>query len=247
MLLFLLKLVESKEEAHDILSGKLVIPRLSDLKNEDPGEGAILLQPTELDHVLLRRKDTEVKIDPSDLAGAIRIQMDWMSHLNVYSMYAGHTGGFEYISSANKKEFEDHIKLPDQVLQKNKRYAVVTNNVTRFVERIENAVKSNSYFMLRGLVKYYGVASCPDSKQVDGLEWLLWKKEDFSYQREYRFIIGTGTIGKEPITLEIGDIRDCAFVMDSAEINDTIKIKLPEEVESDRKGGAKFLPKRSPA
>ena len=57
------------------------------------------------------------------------------------------------------------------------------------------------------------------------------KRVEFEYQREYRVAIDTGTEGLEPITLNIGNIADIAFAVNTDEIDLQITIDQPTDNE----------------
>ena len=44
-----------------------------------------------------------------------------------------------------------------------------------------------------------------------GKEAIFKKRDEYSYQKEYRFAIATGVQGSNPIILDIGDIKDISM------------------------------------
>ena len=231
MLYFFVKIYKEEEWADDLMAGRLYANRLSYFRKVekteeanayqgDPDEGAIVHQRDAINRVVLG------KYDMSDDVVQIKIQMDWMKHLNLFCVYAGHSGGFEEISQGNLAEFRKQIELPGEMLKFGD-YAVVIRNTSEFIGRVENAIRAQNYALYRGLVRYYD----PDVDNVEmghGLQPILHKPKAFSYQKEYRFVIGTGTVGEESVVLDIGDISDIAVRMDAGQINASLNVKIAD-------------------
>ena len=57
---------------------------------------------------------------------------------------------------------------------------------------------------------------------------IFTKRKKFSHEREFRFAIDTGTLGSEPITLNIGEIDDIAIRMNTSDINRQLSINIGE-------------------
>ena len=232
MLYFFVKIYKEEKWANDLMAGRLYANRLSyfrraekaeevGLYQGDPDEGSIVHQRHSIDKLMIGKQDMT-----NDVV-QIRIQMDWMKHLNLFCVYAGHSGSFEEISQDNLVAFRKQIELSDEMLRFGN-YAVVVSNTSEFINRVENAVKVQNFALYRGLVKYYD----PGVESVElghGLLPVLYKPGVFKYQKEYRFVIGTGTVGEESITLDIGDISDIAVKMDADEINGSLNVNLPDE------------------
>ena len=51
------------------------------------------------------------------------------------------------------------------------------------------------------------------------VEAAFWKQDSHHYQSEFRFALDTQTEGADPLTLEIGDIRNIALVFRTSELN----------------------------
>ena len=231
MLYFFVKIYKKEEWADDLMAGRLYANRLSyfrtvektetNVYQGDPDEGAIVHQRDALSKVVLG------KYDMSDDVEQIKIQMDWMKHLNLFCVYAGHSGCFKEISQDNLAEFRRQIEIPGEML-KFGNCAVVIRNTLEFIGRVEDAIRDQNFALYRGLVRYYD----PDVDRVEmghGLQPVLHKPKVFSYQKEYRFVIGTGTVGDEAVILDIGDISDIAVRMDAGQVNASLNVKIADD------------------
>ncbi|MEG0010305.1 MAG: hypothetical protein RR721_17030 [Aeromonas sp.] len=228
---FLVKIFDNKKYAQDFVDGKLFANRLSyfrrleehDKANRgDKYEGVVSwIQPEEASLVINGRSITE-------LAGPVSVQMNWHDDLNVFCIYAAHSGSFNYLSHENIDEFRKQLEIPEDCLKLGG-YAAVVTNFTQFFERIQNAVIENDYGMNAGLVDYY------DPNEFSGsfseTEAIFKKRSEFSHQKEYRFAFDTGASGETPLALDIGDISDIVTLCDAGKVNKILEIRLREETE----------------
>lgn len=223
MIFFLVKFLKEKQYADDLIRGKIFANRLSYYKTieetetsnrTDKHEGVVgWFQPGQGRLVL-----NEIDFTP-DLAGPIEIQKNWLNHLCVFCIYAGHSGDLdlENISSENIDLLRKQLEIPEACLELGK-YAVVVKNVPEFIGRIEKSAKSEGYRNYRGLVQYYDPESFHGSF-TDG-EAVFRKRDEYKHQQEFRFVFEPLIIGTDHIELDIGDISDIAMRIDSADINE---------------------------
>lgn len=225
---FFVKVFEKKEYAKALLDGKLHINRLSyfrkieeigEANRSDRHEGVIgWLQPGK---VIFKINDFE--IPPKDMAGPISIQMNYHGNINVFCIYAAHSGKFEYLTEESLPEFRKQLEIPEDCLRMGE-HAVIIRNSKEFIHRIEEAVKSKGYRGSAKLVDYY--SSEEFSGHFTEQEAVFKKRIEFQHQREYRIALA-GFPGDGPITLEIGDIRSFAQMCDVSDVNKGLEIKLP--------------------
>jgi len=153
-------------------------------------------------------------------------QMNWHDHLNVFCIYAAHSGEFEEISEETIDDFKKQISIPEECKNLGE-YAVIVTNVTKFIERVKAAVRSNNYELNAGLVEYY------DPTRFNGsfseVESIFRKREEYKHQKEYRFSFDTGIAGTDPLILNIGDISDITMQCKVCEINAQLEVKLPSD------------------
>ena len=118
---FFAKVFEKKEYAEALLDGKLYINRLSYFRKiEEEGgsnrsdryEGVInWLQP---DKMSLKINDFE--IDSKDLVEPVSIQMNYHGNLNVFCIYAAHSGRFENVTDESLPDFRKQLEISDDCL-----------------------------------------------------------------------------------------------------------------------------------
>lgn len=223
MILFLVKFLTKEAYVQDLLDGKIHAKRLSwfkQMEDEDASgrldrhEGAIAWhQPDRISSLVINGWN----LTP-DLAGPVEMHWNWLNYLNIYCTYAG------CLTKDELKHMPEEIPIgtrsqlafPGSCFSLGQ-YAVVINNVSEFIRRIGKAVTANDYRMRCAGVNYYN----PDiyhGHHFD-VEAAFWKQDRYSYQREYRFVIDTRTVGDDPLILNIGDIRDITLAFRTSELN----------------------------
>ena len=237
MILFLIKFFDEEEHATAFLEGTLFARRLRCFKEMedadgrgDKYEGAIMPSTSGLT-VTLEATDVEtgevvdkITMTEGDFEGPPVMQPEWFDHVNVFCMYAGHSGNFEYICPENADEFKRQLELPEDYLHMGE-HAVVIKNTTEFLKRVDAAVKKSGYGLRRGLVRYYDpeIGTPVFASDVDTI---FSKRLSYQHQKEYRFAIDKGDLGCDPITLDIGPIGDIAFQMQASEFNSSLRLQF---------------------
>ena len=223
MIFFFVKLFDQQQDVREFRSGTITAPRLSYFRELDPDEGTLFMHPTRL---VIGRYD----LTP-DLVAPVKAKLDWMDNLHIFSLYAGY---FDDENITDTDEFRRRLRVSDAFLQ-TKPTAVVITNTKTFIERIEAATAKRSYGLYRGLVRYFD-PNLPNSellKDVDhrlpGLQSLLFRKADYQFQNEYRFILITGSVGDDAVDLQIGDISDISICVEAEKLNSLMKIRFPGE------------------
>ncbi|MFC1507836.1 hypothetical protein ACFL5R_01190 [Pseudomonadota bacterium] len=226
---FLVKIFDDKKYATDFVSGKLFANRLSYFRKLEEAEGAnrgdrhegvvSWLQPDQVQIVINGRTLT-------DLAGPVSIKKNWHDHLNVFCIYAAHSGDFKSITHENLADFKKQLEIPDDCLKLGK-HAVLVTNFTQFIERVKSAVQENNYGLNAGLVDYYNSETFSGNFTEE--EAVFKKRDEYEHQKEYRFVIDSGIEGKNPIFLDIGDISDITMHCNVADVNKYLEIKLPQD------------------
>lgn len=227
-IIFFAKIFEREEYAKDFIKGNLYSNRLSFFRGYeeeqsanrgDKYEGVVSwYQPDRIQLEINR-------ISITDLADPVMVQMNWHDHLNVFCIYAAHTGEFETVSEETLKDFKKQLAIPEDCQNLGK-YAVIVTNVSKFIERVKTAVLYKKYGLNAGLVKYYDPTSFNGS--FSEKESIFRKRDEFSHQKEYRFIFNTNIPGNDPLILNIGDISDITVQLNTSEINKLLEIKLPK-------------------
>ena len=251
MIHFLLKIFTEKQHAESFLRGDMYANRLSWFRKigesdgrgdeyegavfrkieesdgrGDEYEGAVMLQRDNLImNLTAMNKETgevlsEFTITKDDLAAPPVMQLATFDNLNLFCMYAGHSRDFQPETDAPLQELQKHIEIPEECLQLG-RYAVGIKDAPEFLRRIQVAANREGYSIYRGLVEYYDPEVGTPLEPLT-MKTALRKRDDFAHQREYRFVIDTGTTGSDAITLNIGDISDIAMPLDPSDM----KIRL---------------------
>lgn len=98
-----------------------------------------------------------------------------------------------------------------------------------FDKRIKNGAKENKYQLYSRDVLYYRDESIKDEMKImdlmtnslDDLSFIK-RKEIFSYQNEYRYLIVDELEERKNIRFEIGDLKDLATIMSKSEFLKTL-------------------------
>ena len=223
MIFFFVKLFEDKHRVEQFQNGTVTAQRLSYFRELDPDEGTLFIHPTK---VQIGTRD----LTP-DLRGPILAKLNWLDNLHMFSVYAAH---LDSDTLTDTTEFRRRLRVSDDFLAE-KQTAVVVNNPTSFIDRIEKAANVRGYGMYRGLVQYFD----PDRpntellKHVDprlpGLQTLLFRKSKYQFQSEYRFVLITGSVGHDALNLQIGDISDITICVEARSLNRRLEVRFPGE------------------
>lgn len=225
----LVKVVSRQEYADSLLHGNLYAKRLScfrkmesDGERGDEFEGAsvlnrdgltIRLTPTVVDTGMVEQ---EVIIREFEHGRPPVMRLRYFDHMNVFCMYATDRGFSGKIQDGRIHNYRRQIKLPQQYIKFGK-YAVVITNTAEFLKRVENAVKGNKYNGFGGHVTYYD-PEIGTTLDPLGIRTVFAKRKRYAYQKEFRIAIDTGTMGDEPITLNVGEMKDIAMLMDTVDL-----------------------------
>ena len=233
---FLLKAFQTKTYANDFVAGKIFANRLSYFKKiesrdgqGDRYEGAVMLRRDDLALALQAtvagtREANRIVIPGCEFAAPPVWQPKWVDHVNVFCMYAVHIGGIQSIRSEDLSVIRRKLELPEKFTRLG-RYAVVVKDFPEFFRRVETAADLRGYRIRRGLVKYYDPNVGIRLSQSD-TNAIFSKRKKYEYQNEYRVAIDTGTMGCEPVTLEVGNLDDIVLRMDTRDINRQLSIEL---------------------
>ena len=239
MIFFLAKVFDQEEYARAFMRGDIFANRLSHFKMIEDGErrgdeyeGAIMpqlegliitLQPTDSDTGEMLG---EITIPGHDLAAPPIIAPEWFDDINVFCMYAGHSGNFQQISSDDLPDLKKQLELSEDYIGLGE-HAVFVTNVEEFLRRVKAAAHREGHGICQGVVEYYdpNVGTPPAHSRVASI---FTKREQYAYQKEFRIAIDTRTSGTKPITLNIGSISDIALHLRTGDINRGFILSLPE-------------------
>lgn len=152
------------------------------------------------------------------LAGPVEIQKNWLNHLHVFCIHACHSGGFD-LSSLSKDKGEalrQELTIDGRCLSLGD-HAIVVKDVPEFLRRMESYAQARGYRIARKLVKYYDPQTFHG--HLPDVESVFWKQAQYSFQREFRFVIQSGSLGEDPLVMSIGDLRDITLQLESTELS----------------------------
>ena len=222
---FLARFFEKERHATDFMNGQLRANKLSYYKKLEEGqkdgrrdkyEGMIAWGQPGRVRIEINGHDMS-----SDLAGPVSLSSDRIDEFNIICLYAACIRNCGQELPQDLEEIRHHSLIPTEC-EKFGKYAVVITNGPEFLNRVENAAKSNSYQEAHGLVKYYDPSTYSGS--FLGIRGAFMKQERYRCESEYRIVLETRIVGNGVICLNIGDIRDIAIRSTIDEINRTLEI-----------------------
>ena len=226
-ILGLVKILETEDYSGRFIAGNLSLNRLPYFKGieeartitrKDKHEGVV--QWLQSQHIQLEINGHDFT---DDLAGPLSVQMNWLDHIHVLCVTALHSADLNL-----KQLCPDNMPLLKQQLEIDSacsafgQYAIAVTNVTEFFKRFEAAVKRRNLKMCRGLVRYYDPETFHGG--WDGVESIFWKRNEYQYQKEYRFAVDTGTLGSDPMILDIGALEDITACVPTTKFNSLLRI-----------------------
>jgi|TARA_B110000211_G_scaffold83857_1_gene98166 hypothetical protein len=229
---FLVKIFDNESYADDFIRGNIFANRLSYFRKLEEGESSN--RSDQHEGVVSWHQPEQVNVEINgrlitDLAGPISVKMNWHNHLNIFCIYAAHSGEFEGVSEDNLDAFKKELEIPDECLKLGE-YVVLITSVSQFIKRVTESAKCHNYGLTAGLVEYY------DPKTFHGTfsetESIFRKRDEYQHQKEYRLVFNSGFQGDAPLILSIGDISDITMKCKVADINRYLDIKLPENSSS---------------
>ena len=214
MTLVLVKFLTEEAYLRDLLDGKVYANRLSCFKkieeSNDTGRG-----DSHEDVVAWYQPDRGVlKLDAVDIMPYIDRPIEFHSqqldHLNLFCTTYGSIEDdvLNSLSGVDPDELNNALVVSGD-LRSMGHNAVVITDIGEFILRMKKAAGKRGFVIGHKPVDYYD----PDSYHgAMSLTDALFRKQDrYRYQNEFRFVIHTQHAGREPVILEIGDIRDVAF------------------------------------
>ena len=219
-MVFLVKVFKDKVHADNFLKGELYAQRLrnfrsleGDKERGDDFEGAYLFPPgslLEMETTNSRTGEVEkVTVPPEHMGSLIRYQDRYLDNLNVFCTYAVDEENLQQVPCRDADKAQWRLGPPEVFLEFGK-HAVAIHNPRSFVERVRKVAQCQSYAVFHGSVTYYepeiGIPG-----MYPGIRTAFAKRKTYAHQKEFRIAIDTGTTGRKPITLNIGDISDIAL------------------------------------
>ena len=141
---------------------------------------------------------------------------NWFDDINLCCLYALHDGGLQSNSVEDTQNLEGCLKVSEGCVEFGE-YAVVVTDYKEFIKRVYEAAVEAGYGLMGKLVSYYDPenGTPPINSEI---ETIFTKRKEYEYQSEYRFAIKTGTVGDNPIILDIGKIDDITTTLRTSEL-----------------------------
>ena len=220
----LFKFFSCEEYRDDFLRGRLYFNSLNYFrKNEasdvfgqnDPYECCKIFQPNSI-------KVSLGPLELNDLAGPVSI-------CGVDDVLKSYIMSFSTIRVDSQKKYTSLEDLKRDVLFSEKmikygEHAVVIPRVELFVERLRKAALKEGYDFAKGPVNYYDFSK--DNVSNEYPQIAFQKRREFSYQREFRFLLRKKDSVDAHVILEIGDLSDIAQSCKSADLNGLLEINV---------------------
>lgn len=156
-----------------------------------------------------------------DLAGPIAIRPTRHLAKNVFCMHASYVGGNAPSIFETTDKFEEHLKIPQQNISLGQ-HSVVITNVNEFLHRVKATASEQNVALRANLVSYYDPTTFNGHFAEEDAPFN--KQMKFAHQREYRLVVSTRKNDVSTYSLNIGNLRDIAYMISLATLNDSIKI-----------------------
>jgi len=222
---FLCKFFGNESHATDFMKGRFYANKLSyfqkleepDPTRHDPHEGVIWWQ---------QPGRVKVEIDgidiSNDLAGPVSLSSNRLRAFNVICMHAGYVENSVHPPPEDLDQIRKHLLIPEEC-KKFGEIAVLITNPVEWLDRIKAKARSCHYNTARGSVEYYDPLLFHGP--FPGISGAFRKQDGFKREREYRIVFETGSVGDEPLILDIGDIGDVAVRTSINDINRNLIIR----------------------
>jgi hypothetical protein len=226
---FFLKFCQEEEHARAFVAGRLHLNPLAYFKGLEQGADdgradrhevpLAWYQPAKLGFIQFGPH----RIDATELAGPLIMPNADADTMNILCLYAATSGPFETLSAASLDAVREHLLVPDRCRSMGP-FVVLVHDSRAFIKRFEAAVKRDHFGLQRGLVTYFD----PDSFSGSVEHPAFMKKQEFAWQREYRFALDRNATEAKPYTLDLGPLDDICKILDAATLNEPFTVALPE-------------------
>ena len=133
------------------------------------------------------------------------------SHSNDYAFCM-----FSCYHNATSFSFSDQQK--SELLSMGDTALIITDN-TKFRNRVQTAANAQGYDVHFGVVRYFDESEDSANMIISAFQggWALafWKRKEYAYQQEARFVFSPYKEGVDHIELDIGDISDISKKVDA--------------------------------
>ena len=223
MIFSLVKMVKTEEYAKEFLKGNLYANSLKCFRDLEEGGNRADRQEGGLsfsDNFIVNMSDGNVPITITpDLVYELPMAFpNQTANLNVFCMFALHYDNPGELGIGDSSEYK--ITLPDACINDFGEYAVAITNVTKFQNRVLKAVKRENFLgrisRFRGACVEYRQPTVFLTPDQDDFMLAFRKGENFSDQREYRFVFQYTNPTGGPVRLNIAIYQISRYLRDRA-------------------------------
>ncbi len=210
---YLLKFFEKEDFQNDFLNGKLY---MNTLKYFRENEFSDIARTDKFEAIKTHMKPDLIQIGTMNISkdecGITTINTTKYDTWNILCLYA------------LWKEIEDENILVDEKNKDFGHYCVCIINVKEFLSRIDKVLVEKNVDCEYMKVNYINKNK---EYKIKDEEVPFTKFDNFSYQKEFRIVIDTKNNRDEHYIMEIGDLRDIAFITTIDKINKDIISHFP--------------------
>jgi len=234
---YFIKFCAKQEHAEMFMDGKLFMNRLSYFKPLDTASGDGRGDQSEAVSHWWQPHDTTIKLTfpgfpeltltKDDLAFPTSMSYEFHDHLHIFCMYGMATAGFDMVdgkieySPDQADELKRQLAIDERCFEFGE-FAVVVP-ATQLVERVKASLTEKRLPARLRAVDYFDGTIFHGEVKVEEIPFR--KLRQYSYQNEFRICINTGTRGEDPMTLDIGSLRDCSAMARSSDLNKLFSIE----------------------
>lgn len=232
----------SKENLEKLQAGQLYMKNLKYYVNlekatsdEDVGDkydGQVMLQDVKVSMVTVDADEFITQFD----APAASLELGYLK-CPVLCMFM-----YDYRNHTKEEIIGDTLKVRYEFNEEQLRkmpnfgeYVLIVKNGNEFVDRIKKGLLAANVGYTRDFVQYYETNNLEHLRQVqcDNSRIAFWKRQKYSYQQEYRFLIHNFV--DDFLCVEIGDISDITEIRKTEEVLNTylevsFEVKNPMDI-----------------
>lgn len=218
----LFKFFNSEKYRDDFLNGHLYFSSLNSFRKVDKSE--VFGQNDRYECCEIHQPDS-VKVtvgntELTDFAGPISICSE-------SDVLRSNIMCFSTIICDDQKEYnsleamKQDVLIPEKMIKYGE-FVVAIPQAELFIERLGKVVKGLDLKLYRGAVKYYDFSK--DNISCRFPEIAFQKRSEFSYQREFRFLLQKREPNDAPLNLDVGNLSDIAISCKSCDLNGMIDV-----------------------
>lgn len=143
-----------------------------------------------------------------------------------FCLHSINTGEYtnKRITEADLSDYREHLKIPNKMKEYGDWVLCILSTREELVRRLKAAAVKQNIFFIHGLVHYVNQLEIHGRVPKDYEGFV--KLDQFTPEREYRFIFYSNRILPDPFVLDIGSIRDISFMTTLDDFNEKFNIQL---------------------